>query len=360
MNVTAEDLVRAINNLPKNRQYHYVNPATRSKLIVDRVELPEGPIFIKRLNPELNQTAESVLPVSMSRDMLWRVANAVRENKPFNVDRILGASYNTRSALEALLAHTPEFYWCKPGRIETLNSTTEVCVGHKHLMWKPSAPHENGVLSEIHTDAVISEIPGEEIVYDDLELSSSLGLTSEALAMERRHAQIQVCLIVIGAHLRYKVWVAQNDRGIKFGDKILAEMDGVLPRLSEGTVIQGWGDAVNAAKLIDCVWFKNGRLMPAVIEIEHTTGVTSGLSRMKNFQDKLPPFPTRYVIAAPDEDRERVSREINKPQFESLDARYFPYSAVEEMYALCTRRKIQGVTEEFLDSYMERMVSVAH
>ena len=93
--------------------------------------------------------------------------------------------------------------------------------------------------------------------------------------------------------------------------------------------------------------------MPAVIEIEHSTGVRSGLTRMKTFQDVLPPFPTRWVIAAPDEDREKVMRECATPQFQSLNPLYFPYSAIEELYSLCQRRRIKGVTEEFLDCYME-------
>ena len=93
------------------------------------------------------------------------------------------------------------------------------------------------------------------------------------------------------------------------------------------------------------------------MEIEHSTGVTSGLTRMQNFKDTFPPFPTRYVIVAPDEDRDKVIKEANKTQFKNLDTRYFPYSAVEELYALCTKRKLKGVTEEFLDCYMERIVS---
>jgi type II restriction enzyme len=35
---------------------------------------------------------------------------------------------------------------------------------------------------------------------------------------------------------------------------------------------------------------------------------------MKNFKDKFPPFPTRYVIVAPDEDRDKVIKEANKPK----------------------------------------------
>ena len=99
--------------------------------------------------------------------------------------------------------------------------------------------------------------------------------------------------------------------------------------------------------------------MPAVMEIEHTTGVTSGLTRMKNFKDNFPPFPTRYVIVAPDEDRDKVIKEAGKFQFQDLDTRYFPYSAVEELYGLCQKRKLRGVTEDFLDCYMEPILNQA-
>lgn len=83
------------------------------------------------------------------------------------------------------------------------------------------------------------------------------------------------------------------------------------------------------------------------MEIEHSTGVTSGLTRMRNFQDKFPPFPTRYVIVAPDEYRAKVLHEASKAQFSSLKTKFFPYSAVEELYALCQKRKLSGVPRNF-------------
>ena len=95
--------------------------------------------------------------------------------------------------------------------------------------------------------------------------------------------------------------------------------------------------------------------MPAVMEVEHTTGVTSGLTRMKGLQDAMPALNTRYVIVAPDNDREKVIAEANRPQFRSLDARYFAYSSVEELYYICTHRNLHGVTQEFLDCYMEKV-----
>ena len=58
-------------------------------------------------------------------------------------------------------------------------------------------------------------------------------------------------------------------------------------------------------------------------------------------------------LVASDEERSKVIREASRPQFQSLKTRFFPYSAVEELYSLCQRRKLRGITEEFLDSFME-------
>lgn len=186
-------------------------------------------------------------------------------------------------------------------------------------------------------------------------------LPSNSPKVEKRHpkkTRIQVALVEIGKQLGFRTWVAQNDRGITYKEQTIAEMDTVIARLEDEQLLGSYAEAQRAASLIDCIWFKNGRLMPAVIEIEHSTRVRSGLTRMKTFQDAFPPFPTRWVIAAPDEDRELVLRECNTPQFQSLNPLYFPYSAVEELYSLCQRRKIRGVTEEFLDCYMEKTLQL--
>jgi len=292
--------------------------------------------------------------------MIWRIANAFMPNQPINFDRVLGSSYNTRSVLETLLAHTPQFYYCYPGRIEIISSSSQIKGGHKHLIWCPDKPHELGIVGQINTEIVISEVPNIEIFYDALTVPNNLLDVEIDIDIQRRHAQMQIALIAIGQQLGYKNWIAQNDKGIMYKNKRIGEMDSVIPSLqSSGTVISTFTDALRAALFIDCIWFKNARLMPAVIEIEHSTGVTSGLTRMKGLQDLLPPFPTRYVIVAPDEDREKVVREANRTQFQSLDARFFPYSSVEELYALCQRRKIRGISEEFLDCYMESIVQTS-
>src|SRR5438067_874756 len=95
--------------------------------------------------------------------------------------------------------------------------------------------------------------------------------------------------------------------------------------------------------------------MPAVFEVEHSTGVTSGLTRMKGLKDVIPSIRTRYVIAAPDELRNKVMSEANRAQFRDLDTKFFPYSAIFELHSLTQRRDIQdGVSDKFLDGFMEK------
>lgn len=352
--LTASNIVRMITQLPRNRAYNYVSTRTRTRVEIADIENPEGPIWILRYGTRDVPRREDAEREPISRQMIWRVANAISPNVPINIERILGGSYNTRSALETLLAHTPEFYFCYPGRIEVINETPRIRRGHKHLLWLPHDPHPQGEMRERETQMVISEMPTVDAVYDALVLPEGRPEEGIDIDIQRRHAQIQVALYEIGKQLGFRTWIAQNDRGIEYKGKRLGELDGVVVSLEDERVVSAFDNAVRAALLIDCIWFRNRRFMPAVIEVEHTTGVRSGLTRMKNLQDTLPRYDdTRWVIAAPDEDRNEVLAKCNEPQFHSLNAKFFPYSAIEELYLLCQRRKIRGVSDEFLDCYME-------
>lgn len=356
MRVTASDLVRAIDRLPKDRSYNYINPDTTTKIRVVEITPPEGPITITRYDPNKGQGIDDGTNTSMSSASLWRLANNFVQNLPLNIDRVFGASFNYRSALESLLAHTPEFYYCYPGRIEVTESSSEIKAGHKHLLWDPSNPHENGVIRRIDDDLVVSEMPKNEIVYEQLMVPGP----SEGeidIDIQRRHAQIQLALLMIGKQLGSRVSIAQNDKNIQYKDQRIGEMEGVIPQLRSERLLAGYQEAVSIANLIDVIWFRDFRFMPAVFEIEHSTGVVSGLSRMKNFQDKIPPISTRWVIVAPDEDRNKVVERANREQFRSLNTYYFPYSAVEELYSLCIRREIKDVGDEFLECFMEPCIS---
>ena len=354
---TAYNLVRAIGLLPKNKNYNYINPKTSGLIHIENVIQPAGPIQIKRWNPNKGETIAGAKTESISSEMIWRVANAINVGEPINLDRILGASYNTRSVLETLIALTPEFYYCYPGRIKDIDGHSSIEPGHKHLIWLPDQPHQQGVLIEKEVpDMAVSEIPMHSVTYDSLVLPPDMIIGGDIqIEVVRRHTQIQIALYLIGLQLGYRTWIAQNDKGILYKEKPLIEHDGIISDLRNESIISAFGAEPNA-KFIDCIWFQNHKFMPAVMEVEHTTGITSGLTRMKGLQDALPAFNTRYVVVAPDDDREKVIEEANREQFKSLDTRFFPYSSVEELYYICYHRNLHGITQEFLDCYMEKCV----
>lgn len=351
MKLTLENVIRAIGRLPKNQWFDYINESTSTQVRLIAITQPEGPIRIER------KSKLATKELTISRQMISRFVNAVEENVPINIDRILGASYNSRAAFEALLARTPDFYWCLPGRIEAIDGKEEIRRGHKHLIWRPSEPHLPNQLIEhtLSSQMAISELPTQSVVYEALTLVDP-GRGPVDLEASRRHIQIQILLALIGASLGYRTWIASNDRSHQVMGKPIAELPGVISRLQDEQVLASYSEAARNAMLIDAIWFKNGRLMPAVIEVEQSTGTNSGLMRMKRFQDSGPALADiRWVIAAPDEDRAEVMRKANDPQFASLDARFFPYSAIEELYSLCKRRGIDGssINEKFLDAFME-------
>lgn len=237
MRITAQNLVRAIQGLPRDTEYQYVNPKNSGRIVIHRIQEPEGPIEIVRYNPAKGDSLSTQRIESISTQMIWRMANALVPGKPVNVDRLFGGSYNTRSVLEALVAHTPQFYWCRPGRIELLNTRKKVQPGHKHLIYLPDEPHENGLAPFKDVDMEISEVTL-DVVYESVSLDAAPPSKGMTIAEQRRHAQMQIALVLIGHQLGFRTWVAANDHAIKYEGKRLVEFDGVIQNLNSETVLQ--------------------------------------------------------------------------------------------------------------------------
>lgn len=167
-------------------------------------------------------------------------------------------------------------------------------------------------------------------------------------------AQVQMALVFIGNRLGYTTCLAGDDAAIIYHRRRLSEGEAKAREIGHQSPVVDHNPTANAP-LVGCVWFRNPRLIPAVIEVGDAQTVTGSLIRMGEFQKLLPPLRVRWVIAAPDEDRQKVIQEANKNMFKPLNANFFPYSAVEELCSLCGRRNIPmgSVNEPFLDAYME-------
>lgn len=134
----------------------------------------------------------------------------------------------------------------------------------------------------------------------------------------------------------------------------VADGDTITVLAASGGTLSGFPDAIAVANHIDCMFFNGG--LPYAFEVEHTTGVTSGLNRMLSFRNRAEHLNTRYVIVAPDEDRDLVMQRSQPDQFALIEPFFLPYSQVEDLYAFIQRHggKLSGTNKEFLSTFMER------
>ena len=127
MKLTIEHILELIEVLPTNKVFDYVSGGdSKAKLIsVDKQNLKVDIVRVNADGTEKN--------ASMTTDILTTLSNSIKENTPFKFDNVLNGSGNVRSTMEAIFAHTAEFYSCKIKRV-------------KHLIWVPSMPHEVGTI----------------------------------------------------------------------------------------------------------------------------------------------------------------------------------------------------------------------
>jgi hypothetical protein len=151
--------------------------------------------------------------------------------------------------------------------------------------------------------------------------------TSEATP----HTEIQWLLLKLGSDLGLDIWVARNDRNRSFaGNKFSA-----ISRLREQLPLQ-FDDATNRTiALIDVLWLA-GNAIVAAFEIESTTSIYSGLLRMADLITMQPNLSIPLYIVAPDERRDKVIAEVNRPIFARLTpplrdtCRYISFSSLKE------------------------------
>ncbi len=121
-------------------------------------------------------------------------------------------------------------------------------------------------------------------------------------------------LLRLGIDMGFEVWVARNDRGRQVKGQKFAD----LPKLKVELPLQ-FDDATNRTiELIDVLWLK-GNAIIAAFEIESTTSIYSGLLRMGDLIAMQPNINIPLYLVAPDERRQKVFDEVNRPTFRRLD-----------------------------------------
>ena len=167
------------------------------------------------------------------------------------------------------------------------------------------------------------------------------------------HEEIQYLLLKLGSDLGLNVWVAKNDRnkdlnGIYFRD--IPNFINVLPRQFD--------EATNRTiELIDVLWLNRDAIV-AAFEVEHTTAIYSGLLRMSDLVSMQPNIKINLYMVAPDERRDKVFTEINRPTFARLKpplpkiCKFIPYSELKKEIEQIGVR-VRYMRPEFIDDIAE-------
>ena len=130
------------------------------------------------------------------------------------------------------------------------------------------------------------------------------------------HTEIQWLLLKLGADMGFNVWVARNDRNRAFDGHRFSE----LPALKSSLPLQ-FDEATNRTiELIDVLWLERNAIV-AAFEIESTTSIYSGLLRMADLVAMQPNLNIPLFLVAPEDRREKVFAEVNRPTFSRLDPR---------------------------------------
>lgn len=174
-----------------------------------------------------------------------------------------------------------------------------------------------------------------------------------ALATPTVHTEIQAMLLRLGAEMGYDVWVARNDRSRTFDSRELAE----FPRILTSLPVQFDEATKRTIELIDVLWLK-GKAIVAAFEVESTTSIYSGLLRMADLVSMQPNISLPLYLVAPDERRDKVFAEVNRPTFARLEpplselCRFVGFASLREEIKK-VEHVLQYLKPEFLEDLSE-------
>ena len=127
------------------------------------------------------------------------------------------------------------------------------------------------------------------------------------------HTEIQWLLLKLGTDMGFDVWVARNDRNKEYKGKKFND----LSKLKDELPLQ-FDDATNKTiEFIDVLWLQ-GNAIVAAFEVESTTSIYSGLLRMSDLVAMQPNLNIPLYLVAPNDRREKVMTEVNRPTFSKL------------------------------------------
>jgi hypothetical protein len=145
------------------------------------------------------------------------------------------------------------------------------------------------------------------------------------------HTEMQYLLLKLGTDMGFDVWVARNDRGRGIKGKKLSDHF----KLKEELPLQFDEATTKTVEYIDVLWLR-GNAIVAAFEVESTTSIYSGLLRMADLIAMQPNLKIPLYLVAPDDRRDKVFTEVNRPTFSRLSpplvemCRFLSFSTLQD------------------------------
>jgi hypothetical protein len=160
----------------------------------------------------------------------------------------------------------------------------------------------------------VKTLEGEVVVTvpdDDDEGDEEEAAVEEKAPEARQSIKMQAKLAEIGAIMGFKVWVPTTDR---VRVRKLVQQNYQVAFIEDHLPLSYDTATVATIERIDVLWLDERSIVRA-FEVEDTTAVYSGLLRMADLLALIPNMDIRLHIVAPDERRDKVFNELQRPVF---------------------------------------------
>jgi predicted RNA-binding protein len=298
----------------------------KSECYFDETPLWEDEVFPYRFKVELvyKLDAKTAVPIMDIRDRLTLFKNLKSKNAWSGFFRGSPAVFNDQDGESIVNAI----------RDAIRNPITREYDERKYWRHPRTFESEVGVVT----------IPEEETEEVEADAKQKTGAT---------HEEIQWLLLKLGSELGLDVWVARNDKNKKYNGKAFQEIPNLI-----GELPRQFDEATNRTiELIDVLWLQ-GDAIVAAFEVEHTSAIYSGLLRMADLVSMQPNIKLNLYLVAPDDRREKVFNEINRPTFAKLKpplpkiCKFIPYSELKKEISQIGNR-IRHMKPEFIEDIAE-------
>ncbi len=192
---------------------------------------------------------------------------------------------------------------------------------------------ESGNESDEITEEVFeAESTAEPEAKEHAEAESDVGEDDEEKDEEskRIHSEMQWMLLWLGNELNLNLRLPKTDLTQSHKKNEIVNLAGKLKELPFDILMAG-----RSVQRIDVLWLKDNKII-AAFEIEHSTGIESGLFRMSHLWVSLEDLSIRTYIVAPDTDVYKAQDKISEPTFKhnrlAESCWFVPYTKLANKY----------------------------